>query len=47
VLGFYVITKQVMRTNQKHNKPPSQYLKELFIDWLIDFVSSMDNYFSA
>jgi len=27
VLGFYVITKQAMRTNQKHNKPPSQYLK--------------------
>jgi len=26
---------------------PSQYLKELFIYWLIDFVSSMDNYFSA
>ena len=26
---------------------PSQYLKELFIYWLIDFVSSMDNYFST
>ena len=47
VLGFYVITKQAMRTNQKHNKPPSQYLKELHIYGLIDFMPCMNYYFFA